>query len=357
MNAHLLFIATLSFLTLSTSNSIVVRQNGCAIDSICYVLDQSGSINNIEYGQQQDFVIAVANQVLNESSISTISSAVAFSNVAQVIQTPTSNINEFVAAIRSPRIFRQGTIISAGLRVCKSQLDSGTGNRVIVLLTDGEGDSAPSIQVANAAKESGINIVTVGIGPFVSEDFLRGIATRPEFFIKANFSTLDRDVFRLVQAICDVPNSTPDKDACENAFDECQFAFAGESGLSTFDVSGEPDIPFTPKIVPKNVMMALGVLNTNNIIPEFIDNAGSAMPVTEFGTQRFTPTVFKPFWKPQERGSGIGHETFQGNQEEIAMGRCVRVFFTSFQEIQQFRVVNRNNVPRSENKCVVFRTK
>ncbi|CAN8064475.1 unnamed protein product [Agarophyton chilense] len=142
-------------------------------------------------------------------------------------------------------------------------------------------------------------------------------------------------------------------DSCEMAFDECEFTFKGETGLATFRTDGPADKSFTPVIVAKNPDVNLGVLNSNNIVPEFIDDSG-AFPITDFGSQRFAPTQFKPLYIWQEQGSGIGHQTFHADQGELAKGRCLRIYFTEIQLVDPY--FNLNQVPRSENKCVVFRT-
>jgi len=148
-------------------------------------------------------------------------------------------------------------------------------------------------------------------------------------------------------------------DACLNAFRRCDFRFQGLNFLPTFNINGPADRSFTPRIVSTRRDEILGVLNTNGITPEFIFNNFQVRPITLFGDQRFTPTAFKPFSIPGTSGSGVGHETFQSNQLEVARGMCVRVFFTSYQVLFRNGNVrsNMNNVPRSRNSCVVFRTR
>lgn len=107
----------------------------------------------------------------------------------------------------------------------------------------------------------------------------------------------------------------------------------------------------------------LGVVNTNYVIPEFIKSSWlEGIPITKFGNPRFSSTAFKPFSIPGTPWSGVGHEVFHGNQRYVAQGRCVRVYFTSFQLLAKDSygrlvvVSNRNDVPKREMKCVVFRT-
>eukprot|EP00178_Gracilaria_changii_P017807 TRINITY_DN5077_c0_g1_i1.p1 TRINITY_DN5077_c0_g1~~TRINITY_DN5077_c0_g1_i1.p1 ORF type:complete len:365 (-),score=56.91 TRINITY_DN5077_c0_g1_i1:490-1584(-) len=335
----------------------------CSVYNVCYIIDESGSIDDAEYQQEEAFVVRISNEIETTSAADTFNSAVVFSDLAETIQTPTQDLAVFQQSVQGSRRFRGGTTISTGLNQCTSLLESAQGdNKVIALITDGRtrpSDISVSNQAAEAAKAAGVDIITVGIGSSVSQDFLMGIASDPSLYINANFDNLDQRVPEVVQAICD----TVIPKACKVAFDECEFTFSDQAGLATFEVSEEPDTAFTTRVVPKDVSFGLGVLNTNNIVPEFINDVEiqpgatpEARPITEFGSQSFTPTHFKPYWIAQERGSGIGHQTFQGNQAQEARGRCVRIYFTHYQEIRENRVVNRNNVPRSANKCVVFRT-
>lgn len=122
----------------------------------------------------------------------------------------------------------------------------------------------------------------------------------------------------------------------------------------TFSMSGEPDVPFTPLIISRGPE-TLGVLNTN-IVPEFISSGGTATDITEFGDPPFTPSHFKPLAINGTVGSGIGHQTFTGNQKKVARKKCVRVSFSQYQEFVDGELLN-VNAGKLARKCVVFRTK
>ncbi|PXF43410.1 hypothetical protein BWQ96_05328 [Gracilariopsis chorda] len=331
----------------------------CQIKHVCYILDQSGSINDNEYALEQRFVNKIADIIDSTSITDPFNSAVAFSRSVRTIQPATNNLHTFKDAVSKERIFRSTTRISFGLRQCQRILEGKQGSRTMVLLTDGEPDSSDRLQTINAAEDitnAGIGIVAVGIGNSVNADLLRQLVPEPEFYIDTRFDDLDSKIQVVANAIC---NIIPEKTECEKAYDKCLFKFSGVNGFNNaiFSIAGEPDKSFTPRVVPKATTYSLGTLNTNNVVPEFIEG-NQGRPITEFGSQRFTPTHFKPYWISEERGSGVGHQTFQGNQLEVANDKCVRVYFTSFQEVPpNGQVVNRNNVPTSENKCVVFRTK
>ncbi|PXF41184.1 hypothetical protein BWQ96_09100 [Gracilariopsis chorda] len=333
----------------------------CQIKHVCYILDQSGSINDNEYDLEQNFVKKIARIIESTSVTDPFNSAVAFSRNVRIIQLPTNNLKTFEDAVSEEERFRSTTRISLGLSECQRILEGKQGSRTMVLLTDGVPDSDDLSQTINAAediKNAGIGIVAVGIGISKGKgvDLLRQLVREPEFYIDTRFDDLDSKIQVVANAIC---NITLVKTECEKAYNKCLFKFSGIDDFNNaiFSIAGEPDKSMTPQVVPKATTYSLGTLNTNNVVPEFIEENQVSL-ITEFGSQRFTPTHFKPYWISEERGSGVGHQTFQGNQLELANDKCVRLYFTSFQEISQNgQVVNRNNVPTSEHKCVVFRTK
>lgn len=77
-----------------------------------------------------------------------------------------------------------------------------------------------------------------------------------------------------------------------------------------------------------------------------------SMAVT--GGQAFSPLQFKPIGLPEIPFSGIAHETFQGN-EEFVKGKCVRVYITSYQTLNDAEPpVVIGNVHDAE-ECVLFK--
>lgn len=149
-------------------------------------------------------------------------------------------------------------------------------------------------------------------------------------------------------------------DPCRRAFNMCDFKFRGYSGVPTFDIWFDPNESFTTKVVSKNRYERLGVLNSNGIEAEFINSDGTIVKMSEEkASPRFKKTHFKPFYIRGQNGSGIGHQTLRGNQQDTAAGRCIRVFFSMYQVLTgdkpPFSKENRN-AKRSDYKCVVLRT-
>ncbi|PXF40879.1 Collagen alpha-6(VI) chain [Gracilariopsis chorda] len=341
----------------------------CSINSVCFVLDESGSIQSSEYIVEQQFVISVS-RVISSRTNGTLYSAYGFASSASVIQASTSNLEgTFVPVINQSQQSGGSTNMYAGLNACFNEVNGNAGNRVIVLITDGGDNGNPLAEaLAPTVKAAGVAIVTIGVGSGVDEDYLRSLATTPAFFIPSTFSSLPADVVRVAESSCDVvevspvPDITPTPipDPCEEAYDTCDFAFMNELSVPTFAVDVAPDVPFTPKIVSRNPLELVGVLNTNDIVVEFIEDDGTVTPITsEPAIQSFSATQFKPITLTGTSRSGIAHESFQADQLSLARDRCVRVFVSSFQLLDVTppnNVIGNPAVTRADNKCMVFRT-
>lgn len=328
-------------------------QRGCNINNICFAIDQSGSTETAEYAQEQQLVKKFASSIFHRSASNVYFSAVAFSDFAMVIQDPTEKLATFHNSIDKPRLFNSSTSIARGLKMCMNTIQNAFGSRLVVIITDGIGSSVKRTrELAAEAKNDGMDIVTMGIGSDVDSIFLQEIASTSKFYFSTDFDRIMIMVPSAVERVCDLPPG----ERCEDAYRRCQFRFKGESGLTKYNIPQFRDKSFTPKIVSKNRRVRLASLNTNGIVPEFVD-VNTARPITQYGSPHFTPTHFKPIWMMSERADGIGHQTFHGNQKSVALNRCIRVFFTHFQEFRGERISNQHNIPREKNKCVVFATK
>lgn len=143
--------------------------------------------------------------------------------------------------------------------------------------------------------------------------------------------------------------------ACRKAYRGCDFRFSSSKYLPTFSLKGKPDTPFTSTIVSKSKATMIGILNTN-ITVQFVFMKG-AFDITSYANPNFTPYHFKPFPVKKTKMSGIGHQTFTGNQMKTAKGKCVRIYFSAYQVLNSKGNVvdNVNDVMMDMNKCVVFK--
>lgn len=149
--------------------------------------------------------------------------------------------------------------------------------------------------------------------------------------------------------------------ACRKAYQACSFTFDGPNFIRTFSISGKPGKAFTPRIRGKGKNPLIGAVNANGMMAQFINDDGVVVPITRAtkATPRFARHAFKTFHIKGQRGSGVGHQTFQGNQKKVATNRCVRVFFSEYQVLKtRFPFIISLNVRKTKmNDCVVFMTK
>lgn len=340
------------------------NENGCSLSRVCFAIDTSGSIGNTAFKEQIGFVNSIARTVESRTK-NVLYSAILFSSTARIVQKGTSSLSQFENTLNSFPRGGGGTNIAAGLRSCSNQISGGPRGqkKVIVLITDGKSssDPVPAADAINALPD--VSIVTTGVGNGINTKTLKAIAARPEFFLPTNFGKLPKAVLRVVSNVCKVvdistaPDLPQNPTTCQRAFKTCDFRFKGTAGLPTFDIGDASDRAFTPRIVSTVPKETLGVLNTNGVIGQFILGRGRVSNITSFGIPKFTPTHFKPYTISKTGGSGIGHETFQGNQLGKARKRCVRVFFTEYQAFDaNSNLVNVDNKTINRKKCVVFRT-
>lgn len=327
-----------------------VRGRKCEVDHVCFSLDQSGSIGTI-YPDIQSFTADTAKQI--DAVTNASYSAVGFSDSFRVISSPTPNVSMFVTDVEKQVTARGGTNMYAGLNQCYNFVENESGKRVIVLVTDGGDTGTPTAEELIKMKSAtGVAIIAVGIGNGVNATYLTRIS---DLYIPVEEDAMEAVAKLLREGICEV---TVEPNSCAAAAKLCDFKFRNPAFVPSYSIFGKPNQVFTDVIVSKSGPR-IGVLNTNGIIPEYINQDGTVTPINTVGNPRLTPTHFKPFPFPKSVGSGIGHQTFTGNQLQFSRGRCVRVFFTTFQALssgRKPRVVNNVNVERSDNKCVVFRT-
>jgi len=128
---------------------------------------------------------------------------------------------------------------------------------------------------------------------------------------------------------------------------QCDFYFSGsKTSVPAYDLSNtEDNVAFSAKIKSRTVGK-LGGLNSNGDGNSFIFSTGEES-ITEYYS-KFAKYQFKP------SGAHLLHETFQGDSQEHAEGKCVKVYFTNWQVLNdEGNVVENVN---DGNACAVFRT-
>lgn len=351
-----------SLLALSLCFGLVLGSNAqnstCDLHSVCFAIDESGSIKS-SFNLVRNFVTKVVDDIAL-SSASVRYSAYTFSSSARLLLSDETDVSKFNAAVSGHKASGGGTNIYRGMNACFNELKAfpDSANKVIVLVTDGQDRSGAQSLIPDITK-AGISVVTVGIGSGINTNVLKTLATRPEYFVpvKSASELITRALF-VSNRVCDVVDVS--RYSCVDEYNQCEFIFMGyHNRVPQFKIGARPDVAFTRAIVSRNDP-DIGILNTNGIAAEFLTVNGF-QPITQFGNPKLTPTHFKPLSiKHRHFSSGIGHQTFTGNQLFVSRNQCVRVFFTHYQLVSLSHggnvIGNVNGAMKSDKKCVVFQT-
>ncbi len=174
---------------------------------IMLIIDRSGSMDDDGINPPQPLTdvknaaISFVNQVKPEDQIGVVSFATEASNPPDSLLS--SEFDEVKSALQKISILTlgsQNTNIGDGLKQAIDELASRRhktrAKKVAVLLTDGEAnvptddrdDAFPTtyaLDIASKAKQSGVEMYTIGLGANVNESFLKNVATEPGYFFSA----------------------------------------------------------------------------------------------------------------------------------------------------------------------------
>lgn len=148
-------------------------------------------------------------------------------------------------------------------------------------------------------------------------------------------------------------------DLCHQLASQCDFYFHGhQTSVPSLDVKGRPDKPMSGlHIASRKYGDTIGLVHSNGVAPEIVFKT-KTFSIVNFGTPRFTSSTFKPYKFSNTNRSGIGHQSFaRRNQVGVIRYRCVRLYITSFQVTgADGQIMNKNDNPRTDGQCIVFRT-
>lgn len=168
------------------SSLAAVSFANCDMQSVCYALDESGSISATDFALMKNFTIRSARLLASDNPGASFSAAV-FDDRTREALAPTS-LEPFVEYIKGVRQRGGGTNIYKGLSTCVTQLEGPTNPRLIILVTDGKGSSGddPRPEIKNKK----IGVLAVGAGKGVDKSFLQDTASAPWFFLPTSFEKL-----------------------------------------------------------------------------------------------------------------------------------------------------------------------
>ncbi len=177
-----------------------------------FIDTHANSSDNVTRGPttiSMDAAKQAAHLFTNLTSISDQISVVSFSTTASTNQVLTTNKNLVHTAINGLSA-NGGTRIDLGIAQGHSELISvrarSNATQVMILITDGQNDVAPSyiLDAADAAKADGIRIFTIGLSSFADVDILEKVASNPgdAFYAPtgAELETIYEEISRIIDA-------------------------------------------------------------------------------------------------------------------------------------------------------------
>lgn len=132
-----------------------------AIDISKSMLAEDIKPNRLEKTQQ------LVNQIINNLASDRVGLiAYAGSAVPQLpITTDYSSAKMFVQALNTDLVSSQGTAIGDAIQLAESYYDEESkASKVLIIISDGEDHEGEAIEIAEAAADSGIRIITIGVG-------------------------------------------------------------------------------------------------------------------------------------------------------------------------------------------------
>lgn len=187
-------------------------QQICMLDLVL-VIDESGSISNLEFTEMTDFVVSIA-EGLPVSPDQVHMGAVQFSVEAETLFDLTGNQALAVTSLQDNEHQRgRWTNTAAGIRQAMTVLEGGRPavQDVMIVLTDGNSNMGDFPWLtADSARARGIQVFAIGVGRAIRDDELQQIANDPDsdfLFFADDFAALSTLLDNLLENACTTPGS------------------------------------------------------------------------------------------------------------------------------------------------------
>lgn len=169
---------------------------------IVLVIDNSDSM---EWNSKLEEAKGAAIAFVDEMDLTTGRIAVArFDSTAELLEPLSSDPLTIKSTINSLDT-GGGTHIHEGLRVAYEELVANgevDASWVLIILSDGQSDFEAAVEQAEAAKQAGIRIISVGIGQDVDESLMQEIASSPsDYHFSPDASELEQIYIGIAQSI------------------------------------------------------------------------------------------------------------------------------------------------------------
>lgn len=162
-----------------------------------FVIDGSESIFDADFLVQLEFVKDVTNDLVLNETDGYIVGALVFSSVVntEIRLRPVLTQTGFRRRVDQATRIKAGTATHIGLRRTREiiQLEGRFGVRqVAIVITDGRSkNNTATVIEADLLKQSGVDVIAIGIGYLIDQNELYSIASNPEYvFVLDNFQDM-----------------------------------------------------------------------------------------------------------------------------------------------------------------------
>lgn len=203
--------------TPSTTPTPIFSDSICAKSlSICYAIDESGSIEDDNFEKLKQFLLTNSKQFFDYLPSAEIG-VTYFDYYPRTIQELTSSYNELESSIISSTQNKGKTAIRRALQHCHwNVLRNAEHDKLIILATDGNATDTEA-PYGNILRNNNILTVTVGIGKDVNKDRLENEATTPDLYVGIDFENLTTLSRKIIDRVCQAtpfPSPSPSSSPC-----------------------------------------------------------------------------------------------------------------------------------------------
>ncbi len=185
-----------------------VKAAGGCNANVCFAIDGSGSISEVEFNNQRNFVLDIVSVVSVDDAAEV--AACQYASSVNPIQPLTADIAKFNVAVNHTRQVSGQSFVVGGINYCFSQLwrRRGEANK-IVLLGDGRSNIGSSaVARADLFRAVGGRVAAVGAGFKDDTELLRIAGGNKNLVYQASsfrdVLTLQSFIEKLVSQICEV---------------------------------------------------------------------------------------------------------------------------------------------------------
>lgn len=192
-----------------TESGVQIQRRGKPLSSeqgyVYLAVDCSGSMEGEKLNQAKSGALSFAKDALQRGYLTGL---IKFHTVAALLCEPQREISTLADAIGKIKI-GGSTNMADAIRLGREKLKYSTGNRALVVVTDGAPDNAEdTLNEAQETKRIGIDIIAIGTD-HADQEFLKKLASRTELGFKVSSQDLATGIASAAQILPQLGSGRP----------------------------------------------------------------------------------------------------------------------------------------------------